>query len=165
MPPPAGASPVPTTSPHALQVTWWPGPDDRVDKAVRAALLRRSRQAPGLRHRIGHPRTRAVRLLAGDGVLRVRATRTATAPGGEWLLHDLDDGDEVAWGYRPDGVRDVIAANRWPEALEPGDAATVLVVVWPDDLSHGGLETPTFDLALAWAGGSDVFPLPSAYGR
>lgn len=139
---------------HALQVGWWPGPDPKLDKAVRAALLRRARTAPGLKKGITRPRSRAVRLLAGDLIERVRCRHTAAAPGGEWLLHDLDAGQEVAWGYRPDGVRGFLEDNRWPELLEPGDAKTIVIVTWPGDLASSGYETPTFDLSLAWASGA-----------
>ena len=145
---------------RALQVGWWPGPETKLDKAVRAALLRRSRDAPGLKKGIKRPRTRSLRVLAIEPVAGLRATRAANAQSGEWLVHDLDDGNEVAWGYRPDGVRDILPDNRWPESMDAGDAATIVVVTWPDDLAASGYETPSYDLALTWTGGGCTISLP-----
>ena len=144
-----------------LSVAWAAPPDARVDKGLRAALLRRSRDAPGLAVPVAHPRTRTLRLTSNERLTDVRATRTAEAPGGEWLLHDLDDdGRQVAWAYRPNAVRDVVVRNPWPTLVEPGEPETVLLVVWPDDLDAAGLETPSYDLWLAWDGGSAHGELP-----
>lgn len=147
---------------RGLQVGWWPGPDAKLDKSVRTALLRRMRTAPGLKKGITRPRTRALRLLAVDRIERVHLTRSATAPSGEWLMHDLDDGGEVAWGYRPDGVRGILEHNRWPTLMEPGDATTIFVVTWPSDLAASGYETPTYDLSLAWATGACTVALATS---